>query len=385
MRTFRNLPDSPPFQVVAIIHQRPVPLPRLGAIERDPDDFAQRLVADTRRVFKKMMKIDAANVRLDKDDRLIEAVGQHGGGGIRADSREADQFCLGGGDQATVIGDDFLSCLVKILGAAIIAQATPSNQDVGQRGRGEAKDIRKTGDKAVKLWDHPLNLGLLQHQLANQNKIGIGALPPGHSAEQFAAPLPDEGLKIGCIHLFSITAYNKTMKTYVLAGGCFWCLDAVYRRLQGVTEVITGYTGGFTDEPTYHQVTSGKAGHAEAVQVTFDETVIPKEVILDLFFLIHDPTTLNRQGADEGRQYRSAMSYAEAAQEADFAAALQRAKSHWGNHIVTVLEPFKEFYPAEDEHQDYFNKNIDSGYCSIVITPKIIKARATHAQWFKEV
>lgn len=175
------------------------------------------------------------------------------------------------------------------------------------------------------------------------------------------------------------------MATYVLAGGCFWCLDALYRRLQGVVDVVSGYTGGYSDEPIYYQVTSGNTGHAEAVRVTFDETVIPKEVILDIFFLVHDPTTLNRQGADEGTEYRSVMFYDDQAQGAEFAAALQRAKSHWGNNIVTELSPLNEFYPAEDEHQDYFDKNPENSYCSIIILPKIIKARATYTQWFKEV
>ncbi len=175
------------------------------------------------------------------------------------------------------------------------------------------------------------------------------------------------------------------MTTYVLAGGCFWCLDAIYRQLQGVTEVVSGYSGGYTNDPTYHQVTSGDTGHAEAVQVTFDETIIPKEVILNLFFLIHNPTTLNQQGADMGTQYRSVMFYADKTQETDFEAARQRAKSRWGNNIVTELATLDEFYPAEDEHQDYFNKHPGNGYCSVVITPKIIKARSRYAQWFKEV
>ncbi len=175
------------------------------------------------------------------------------------------------------------------------------------------------------------------------------------------------------------------MTTYVLAGGCFWCLDAVYRRLKGVSEVISGYSGGDVDDPTYYQVVSGTTGHAESVRVSFDETIIPQAVILDIFFVIHDPTTLNRQGADEGTQYRSAMFYSDQDQQADFTAATLRAKNHWSSEIVTELVPLEVFYPAENEHQDYFNKNPDSGYCSIVISPKIIKARASYTQWFKEV
>ncbi|MBC7943489.1 peptide-methionine (S)-S-oxide reductase MsrA [Candidatus Saccharibacteria bacterium] len=175
------------------------------------------------------------------------------------------------------------------------------------------------------------------------------------------------------------------MTTYVLAGGCFWCLDAVYRRLIGILEVETGYSGGDSDNPTYHQVASGITGHAEVVQISFDETVIPKDIILDLFFLIHDPTTLNQQGADMGTQYRSAMFYQSDDQRTEFVAALERAGNHWGDGIVTELSPLGKFYPAEDEHQDYFNKSPDNGYCSIVITPKIIKARAAYTKWFQEV
>ncbi len=174
------------------------------------------------------------------------------------------------------------------------------------------------------------------------------------------------------------------MTTYVLAGGCFWCLDAIYRRLKGVAKVVSGYTGGQTDHPTYYQVASGETGHAESVEITFDEGVIPKEVILDLFFLIHDPTTLNRQGADVGTQYRSAMYYADDEQRQTFEAAALRASEHWEEPIVTQIVKLDRFWPAEDEHQDYFSKNPGNGYCSVVIAPKIVKARAAYTTWFKE-
>ena len=174
------------------------------------------------------------------------------------------------------------------------------------------------------------------------------------------------------------------MTTYVLAGGCFWCLDAVYRRIRGVTKVVSGYTGGAIDQPTYYQVATGETGHAEAVEITFDETVIPAQTILDLFFLIHDPTTLNRQGADEGTQYRSGMYYTDASQKTEFEDAIERAKTHWDTPIVTEVTSLTTFWPAEDEHQNYFNKNPGNGYCSIVITPKIIKARAAYSQWFQD-
>lgn len=174
------------------------------------------------------------------------------------------------------------------------------------------------------------------------------------------------------------------MTTYVIAGGCFWCLDAVYRRLKGVESVISGYTGGQTLDPSYYEVASGETGHAEAVQITFDESVIPAETVLDIFFLIHDPTTLNRQGADVGTQYRSAMFYTDDNQKKAFEAAAERATGHWDKPLVTQIVPLEKFYNAEDEHQDYFNNNPGNGYCSIVVEPKIVKARAAYAEWFKE-
>lgn len=173
------------------------------------------------------------------------------------------------------------------------------------------------------------------------------------------------------------------METYVLAGGCFWCLDAVYRRLKGVTKVESGYCGG--QGPTeYSRVATGSTGHAEAVRISFNEAIIPPEVILDIFFLIHDPTSLNRQGADIGTQYRSAMFYDGKRQKDTFVDALHRAKKVLGEGIVTELSPLKEFFVAEDEHQDYFNKHPEAGYCQIVIEPKISKARGHYKQWFKE-
>jgi len=175
------------------------------------------------------------------------------------------------------------------------------------------------------------------------------------------------------------------MTKYVLAGGCFWCLDAIYRRLKGVSAVVSGYSGGLTEDPRYEEVSTGETHHAEVVEITFDETIIPQEVILDLFFLIHDPTTLNRQGADVGTQYRSAMFYTDESQRKEFEAAAIRASHHWDDPIVTEIIELKAFYPAEDYHQDYFNKNPSNGYCSVVITPKIIKARNQYSQWFKEV
>ena len=175
------------------------------------------------------------------------------------------------------------------------------------------------------------------------------------------------------------------MTTYVLGGGCFWCLDALYRRIKGVTKVISGYAGGTTtDQPSYYDVASGHTGHAEVVRVTFDETIIASDVILDIFFAFHNPTTLNRQGADEGTQYRSIMLYANDDQKALFQAALNRARKIWDDPIVTEIKPLNTFYPAEEEHQDYFSKNPEAGYCQIVIAPKLTKMRHHFSQWLKE-
>jgi len=174
------------------------------------------------------------------------------------------------------------------------------------------------------------------------------------------------------------------MTTYVLGGGCFWCIDAVYRRIKGVIKVESGYAGGYTDSPNYYQVASGQTGHAEVVSVTFDESVIPPDTILNIFFSIHDPTTLNRQGADVGTQYRSIMLYQDKEQERMFKSAIEKAKSIWTGTITTELKPLEKFFAAEDEHQDYFNKQPDAGYCQIIIAPKVIKARSTYTKWFKE-
>lgn len=173
------------------------------------------------------------------------------------------------------------------------------------------------------------------------------------------------------------------MTTYVLAGGCFWCLDAVFRRIKGISLVESGYSGG-KGEANYHRVSTGTTGYAEVVKITFDEMVISPKTILDIFFLVHDPTTLNRQGADKGTQYRSAMFYKNEAQKREFEAAIKRAAKTWSDPIVTELAPLETFYTAEDEHQDYFNKHPEAGYCQIVIAPKIIKARNRFRQWFKE-
>ena len=171
------------------------------------------------------------------------------------------------------------------------------------------------------------------------------------------------------------------MQTYVLAGGCFWCLDAAYRALEGVVSVESGYIGGTLASPTYEQVCTGTTGHAEAVKVTFDDDVIPSDVILDAFFTMHDPRQLNRQGNDVGTQYRSAMFPADDAQRDVFERAAERASDWWGGGLVTTMEPLTEWYPAEDYHQDFFAKNPGQGYCLAVAVPKVNKVRARFGEY----
>lgn len=173
--------------------------------------------------------------------------------------------------------------------------------------------------------------------------------------------------------------------TFVLAGGCFWCLDAAYRQLRGVAEVLSCYTGGETAQPSYEQVCTGATGHAEAVAVTFDESVIPAGVILDAFFTMHDPTQLNRQGNDVGTQYRSAMFFASDEQRELFAAARDRAAGYWAGsgEVVTSIEPLGEVFPAEEYHQDFFAKNPTQGYCLAVAVPKVNKVRASFADYLR--
>jgi peptide-methionine (S)-S-oxide reductase len=162
-----------------------------------------------------------------------------------------------------------------------------------------------------------------------------------------------------------------------LAGGCFWCLDAVFEKLRGVQQVVSGYTGGHVPNPSYEAVTRGGTGHAEAVQIHFDPSVITYRELLGIFFSIHDPTTLNRQGADVGPQYRSAIFYHDLDQQQtaqDVIGALT-ADRVWKDPLVTEVTRGGPFYPAEDYHQHYFARNPGAGYCQVVIAPKVAKLR----------
>jgi len=167
------------------------------------------------------------------------------------------------------------------------------------------------------------------------------------------------------------------METATLAGGCFWCLEAVFERLEGVVGVVSGYTGGQDPNPTYKQVCTGTTGHAEAVQVTFDPEVISFHQLLEVFFSIHDPTTLNQQGADVGTQYRSAIFYHSPEQKAEAERMIKelQASGDRSNPVVTEVRPLTAFYPAEDYHQDYYRHNPDQPYCRAVIAPKLAKVR----------
>ncbi len=169
------------------------------------------------------------------------------------------------------------------------------------------------------------------------------------------------------------TTAGATQKI-VVGGGCFWCVEAILQRLPGVTKVVSGYSGGHVANPTYEQVCEKNTGHAEVVQVEFDPAKAPLATVLDVFFAAHDPTTLNRQGADAGPQYRSCIFYADDAQKAAAEAAKKRAQADWRAPIVTEIAPLKSFYAAEDYHQDYYNLNKNRNpYCSFVISPKLEK------------
>ena len=168
-----------------------------------------------------------------------------------------------------------------------------------------------------------------------------------------------------------------TVETATLAGGCFWCLEAAFQELKGVVHVTSGYAGGQTANPTYEDVCTGRTGHAEVVQIEFDPQVMSYRDLLQVFFTIHDPTTLNRQGGDVGTQYRSAIFvHSPEQQRVAREAIAELASAHvWDDPIVTVVAPLEQFYPAEEYHRDYFRRNPDQAYCRAVIAPKVAKFR----------
>lgn len=179
---------------------------------------------------------------------------------------------------------------------------------------------------------------------------------------------------------------NTNYETITLAGGCFWCLEAVYDEVKGVLSVESGYANGHVKNPSYRQVCNGDTGHAEVVQVKFDPSVITFKDILNIFFVIHDPTTLNRQGADVGTQYRSGIYYhtPEQKEVAEQTIRELEAQKVWGSRIVTEVEPIKDYYVAEDYHQEYFVNNPNQPYCMAVVAPKVSKFRKHFLELWKK-
>jgi peptide-methionine (S)-S-oxide reductase len=196
-------------------------------------------------------------------------------------------------------------------------------------------------------------------------------------------------MRLTISHLVSIPPLKgyiiQTMSNQAtFGGGCFWCLDALFRRINGVQSVVSGYSGGHVANPTYDEVCTGSTGHAEVVQITFDQETITYHELLEIFFTMHDPTTVNRQGNDVGEQYRSIILYHDE-QQAEIAKDVIKhfATDLWQDPIVTQVLPLIAFYPAEDYHQDYFNKNPTQGYCMMIINPKVQKLRQKFASKLK--
>lgn len=179
---------------------------------------------------------------------------------------------------------------------------------------------------------------------------------------------------------------NNLYQTATFGGGCFWCTEAIFKRIKGVFGVTSGYAGGKRENPSYDQVSSGVTGHAEVVQIKFDPKVIDYPALLDIFFNLHDPTTLNRQGNDIGTQYRSIIFYHTSKQKEEIKKAIDEIvkKKTYKDAIVTEIVPFDKFYPAENYHQDYFDKNKTQPYCSLVIAPKIHKLIKRYGDKVKE-
>jgi len=162
-------------------------------------------------------------------------------------------------------------------------------------------------------------------------------------------------------------------KRIVLGGGCFWCIEAVYRNVKGVVSAVSGYAGGARPNPSYENVCSGATGHAEVVDIHYDADIISLKDLLEIFFEIHNPTTLNQQGADKGTQYRSVIYYADAKEKEIIEQVIQKQQKHFKEKIVTEVSPLPEVYPAEGYHQNYYNQNSSQGYCQVVIAPKLQK------------
>ena len=178
---------------------------------------------------------------------------------------------------------------------------------------------------------------------------------------------------------------GANLETATLGGGCFWCLEAVYNRLRGVRSVVSGYAGGHVNDPTYQQVCSGRTGHAEVVQIEYDPAEVTFRDLLRVFFTIHDPTTVDRQGADVGPQYRSAIFHNSAEQKTAAEEVIHEIDSAgvWDSPIVTEVAPLERFWPAEKYHQEYFERNASQPYCQVVVAPKVAKFRKQFAERLK--
>jgi peptide-methionine (S)-S-oxide reductase len=180
---------------------------------------------------------------------------------------------------------------------------------------------------------------------------------------------------------------KNSIEVATLGGGCFWCIEAAFQEIRGIINVESGYAGGTTASPSYEQVCTGTTGHAEVVQVTFDPNIISFKDVLDVFFTAHDPTTLNRQGADVGTQYRSVIFYHNEIQKKIAEQTIQKldAAKVWDDPILTAVEPLKKFYKAEDYHRKYFERHPEAAYCRIVIAPKIAKLRNKYREKLKKL
>lgn len=178
---------------------------------------------------------------------------------------------------------------------------------------------------------------------------------------------------------------NNSLSTATFGGGCFWCTEAIFQQLKGVESVVSGYSGGEVANPSYREVCNGTTGHAEAIEIKFDPAVVSYEQLLQVFFATHDPTTLNRQGADVGTQYRSVVFYHDEEQKKVAEKVVKEfVPTLWDDPAVTEIAPYAKFYPAEKYHQNYYNDNSEQGYCRIVINPKVQKFRKHYADWLKE-
>lgn len=176
--------------------------------------------------------------------------------------------------------------------------------------------------------------------------------------------------------LLDIKGNKMAKQELIVGGGCFWCTEAVFELLKGVSNVESGYANGQTLNPTYRDICTGETGHAEVIKITYDDSIITSDTLLDIFFVVHNPTTLNYQGADRGTQYRSTILYTDEETKEAAIAAMEAAQADYAKPIVTLIEPLDVYYKAEEYHQDYYRQNSMQGYCMAVIPPKLAKLKA---------